>query len=196
LTTDVLDDISSFLENNDDYGKKLVYLANSNQKETPNINNFLKEWGMSIRQSEYIGETDPKNQLSNETAYWFKTNIIKNDYTSAIINPELPVSVFAANPIDILFANQGNVTVVDLLDTADTAFVMTDEFYTRLTEDPSAEPETDTFCIMAVSTISKTNDKNETVKSSVLILGSSEMLASTSTQSSYYSNADYFLAVL
>jgi hypothetical protein len=173
----------------------MVYLANSTQKETPNINNLLREWGLSIRQGVYVGETDPMNQLSTQTAYWFKTNLVRNDYTTAVANPELPVSVYAANPIDILFPNQGNVTTYDLLDTAGTAFVMTEEFNAALTEDPNAQPETGTFCVMALSNKFTFID-NKQVLSNVLVLGSSEMLDTTSTQSAYYSNADYFVSAI
>ncbi|MDR0943272.1 MAG: GldG family protein [Ruminococcus sp.] len=196
FTEKMIDDIYKYLENDGNYGKNLVYLANNAQKETPNFNTFLNEWGLSVRQGTMIGENDPQNLLTTQSLYWFKTNINTNDYTEGVSNTNLPVAVYAPSPIDILFPFHVNITTTDLLDTADTAFIVDDEFLTALEDDPSLTPETGTFSVMALSSKHTFDDDHNMIKSNILVIGSSEMMTSQVTSSSLYSNAEYFLSTV
>jgi hypothetical protein len=196
FTEKMIDDIYNYLENDGKYGKNLVYLTNNAQKETPNINNFLKEWGLSPRQGTMIGENDTQNLLTAQSYYWYKTKMVPGDYTVGVSNPTLPVAVFAATPIDILFPFQGIVTTTNLLDTADTAFAINEEFLTAVEADPSLAPEAGPFSVMALSSKHTFNENNEMIKSNVLVIGSSEMMTSTVTSSSQYSNAEYFISTV
>jgi hypothetical protein len=196
FTDKMIDDIYNYLENGGNYGKNLVYLASSAQKETPNINNFLREWGLSVRQGTMIGENDTQNLLTAQSLYWFKTKIAANDYTGGVSNTNLPVAVYAPAPIDILFPFQINVTTTDLLDTAPTAFYVDEEFLAALEADQSLTPETGIFSVMALSSKHTFNDDHEMIKSNVLVIGSSDMMTSQVTSSSQFANAEYFLSTV
>ncbi len=60
-----LDAISKFLENDGKLGKGLIYFADATCPELPNLNAYLKQWGISV-QSGMLFETDDSNHLVNE----------------------------------------------------------------------------------------------------------------------------------
>ncbi|MDR0974195.1 MAG: GldG family protein [Ruminococcus sp.] len=200
----IIDQIYNYLENDGKYGKNMVYLANSAQKQTPNINTFLREWGLSLRQGVVIGETDPQKLVTAQSEYWFQTRIntmnadgsASNPYAEGVSNTNLPTVVFAATPIDILFSNQGIVNTVPLLQTSDTAFADTSILDELNGVEPSTTKEQGIYTVMALSYKYSFNDNNEMIKSNVLVLGSSEMLDSTVTSSNNYSNAEYFISTV
>jgi hypothetical protein len=192
----VITQIYNYLENGGNYGKNLVYLANNAQKSTPNINNFLKEWGLSPLQGEYIGEMNQQNILSSATQFWFKSNVTPNDYTTGMSNTNIPIAAFAPVPIDILFETQNNVNVVPLVYTDETAYVVDEAFIKEREENQSAEPRTGKFCIMAVSNKYTFDDSQKMILSNVLVLGSSEMLQESVTALTYYSNGEYFISAV
>jgi hypothetical protein len=193
----MIDTLYNYLENGGNYGKNLVYLANNSQKLTPNINEFIKEWGISVRQGEFIAETNAQNYIDPMYPNWIKATIIANDYSGGVSNLNLPVNALNAVPLDILWEYQSNVTTVDLLDTAGTAYVIDEAYMEKLNEDPYTQPEeTGSYCIMATGNKYMFDDANVMVKSNVLVVGGSSMLSATSTQSSFYSNAEYFMSVV
>jgi hypothetical protein len=196
FTEKMIDDLYNYLENDGNYGKNLVYLANNAQKETPNINNFLKEWGLSVRQGTMIGENDPQNVIMADNIYWFKTKLVHNDYTGGVSNTNLPVAVYAPVPIDILFEFQVNVTTTDLLDTSDTALLIDDEFLAAVKADPTLTPESGISSVMALSSKHTFDDDHNMIKSNILVIGSSNMLTSQVTSSTLFSNAEYFLSTV
>ena len=49
--------IDAFLRNNGEYGKHLIYFASPLSPELPNLNAYLKEWGISVEKN-IVAETD------------------------------------------------------------------------------------------------------------------------------------------
>jgi hypothetical protein len=186
----------NYLENNGNYGKNLVYLANNAQRATPNINNFLKEWGLSPKQGAFVGELNEQNILSSNSTLYFKMDITENDYTKGISNLELPIATYAPVPIDILFETQDNVNVVPLIYSDETAYLYTEEFAAAFEADPNTAPIQDEYCIAAISNKFTFDDQSKMILSNILIFGSSDMLDSSFTGLSYYSNAEYFISAV
>jgi hypothetical protein len=194
----LINQIYEYLENDGKYGKNLVYLANSAQKETPNINTFLGEWGLSLRQGSIIGETNPQNLVTAQSSYWFQTKLTTNDdnkiYSEGSSNTNLPIVAFAPTPIDILFKNRGIVNTIDLLDTSSTAFVDASVLGGGTTDPATAEQGT--YPLMVLSYKYAFNEDNQMIRSNVLVIGSSEMLDSAITSSTSYGNGEYFISAV
>jgi hypothetical protein len=186
----------NYLENNGNYGKNLVYLMNNAQRATPNINNFLKEWGLSPKQGSFVGELNTQNILSANSTLYFKMNIEENDYTHGISNPELPIATYAPVPIDLLFETQDNVTVVPLIHTDETAYLYTEEFAAAYAEDPNTPPIQGEYYIAALANKFTFNDDHQMILSNIFVIGSSEMMDASFTNLTYYSNAEYFISTV
>ncbi|MDR0987466.1 MAG: GldG family protein [Ruminococcus sp.] len=198
----IIDQIYDYLENDGKYGKNMVYLANNSQKATPNINTFLREWGLSLRQGVIVGETNPQRLVTAQSQFWYQTKIDPmnadrsdvNPYAEGVSNTNLPVVVYAATPIDLLFTNQGIVNTVPLLQTDDTAFA--DASLLDAEQGTTTATESGVFTVMALSYKYSFNENNEMIKSNVLVLGSSEMVDSTVTSSTSYANGEYFMSTV
>jgi hypothetical protein len=187
--------IYDFMENGGNYGRNMIYLANTNQKDMTNINNYISEWGLSIESGSVIGETDNENILSSLSSFYIKTQITPNDYSANVANMDLPVALYYSAPIDFLFSNMSNVRTYDLLSTAPTSVKITTEMMMSGEQISVADLTKSSYSVMALA------DKyafveNEQVKSNLLVVGGSDMFDSSITQASYYNNADYFLSVV
>jgi hypothetical protein len=195
FTEKMIDDIYNYLENDGKYGKNLVYLANSGQKETPNLNNFLREWGLSVRQGNMIAENNAQNLVTAQSIFWFTTQLQEGDYTGGVSNTNLPIVTYAPNPIDILFQNQGIVATTDLLDTSDTAVVINDEIFADI-QATQTLPAGEKLSIMALSSKHMFDENSKMIKSNVLVMGSSNMLTMDVTSSPQFANSEYFISIV
>lgn len=197
FSEELIDKLYTFMENDGNYGKNMIYLANVTQNATPNIDAFLAEWGISVGGG-VVGETDTQNLASGTSAYALRAYISENDYTSGIPSEtmESPVAVVNARPLDILFEHSGNISTVSLLSTADTAFVMTDEMMAEM-QDSGKLPDFDTRSVPVMALSNKyTFIDNQQVLSNLLVLGTDELLNSTLTSQTYYNNGDYFVSIV
>lgn len=57
IDNDNLTKLDKFLDNNGAFGKNILYFASAYQSETPNIDAFLADWGMSVERS-LVGQSD------------------------------------------------------------------------------------------------------------------------------------------
>jgi hypothetical protein len=202
LPENIIDQIYSYLENDGKYGKNLVYLSNAAQKQTPNINTFLREWGLSVRQGVVIGENNPQLLVTAQSPFWYTTTINPmntdnsdvNPYAEGVSNTNLPVVVYAANPIDILFPYQGIVNTASLLQTSPTAF--TDASMLDAETGTTTASEEGVFNVMAASYKYTFDDDHNMIKSNVLVIGSSRMVDSAITGSTTYANGEYFMSAV
>jgi hypothetical protein len=192
----VIDRIYTFMENGGNYGKNMVYLANSAQKDTTNIKNYIREWGLELRTDSFVGESDTANIINPLSEYYFKVPITANDYTTNLPNPNLPVAVYYSSPIEILYANMSNVLTADLLQTPPTTFALTPELDENGQLLANSAITEGSYSLMAMGTKYMFNDDNQRIVSNLLVIGGSEMLDGSLTGSTYYNNAEYFLSVV
>lgn len=198
---DLVDKLYNFLENGGTYGKNLIYLANAAQKDTPNIDAFLAEWGIEVSKG-VIGDLDTNNLASNSTYYAIKNYITDNDYSKNVAQKDLPVVSYFARPVKLLFESSGSVTTVPLLSTADTAYVLTQEMQDSYNESGVEPSDADIKSLQGVyNTIALANkyafdSDNNRRDSNVLVYGSSNMLDENITGAAYYNNGDYFVSAV
>ncbi len=197
FTEDTIKTLYDYMENGGNYGKNLIYLANSSQKPTANIDAFLAEWGFQIG-TEVIGETDQYNLMTQDTLYAIKNfiDMNENEYAKNVAQADLPVVAFRSRPVNLLFSNNGNVSAKSLLSTADTAFLFTNDMQAQIENGEQPTIVNGTYNTMAISTKYVFNDDNEYITSNFLVVGGSEMLDSGLTSASFYNNGDYFISAV
>ena len=193
----LIDTLYEFMENGGNYGKNMIYLASAYQNATPNIDAFLAEWGIKIGDG-IVGETNTQNLASATSAYAIRSYIEQNDYTGGIPAEtfDSPVVAYNARPVETLFDTFGNVTAVDLLKTADTAFVMTNEMMTEMSETGELpEFEEHSIGLMALSNKYVFID-NKQVLSNLVVFSTDYILDESFTSQTYYNNGDYFISIV
>lgn len=88
LGAEQLAKLDKFLDNNGNYGKTAVYFASTVQPKTPNIDEFLGDWGLSVGY-EVIGQSDERFLTSADTLYAHLQKICDTEYTKTVFNSGL-----------------------------------------------------------------------------------------------------------
>jgi hypothetical protein len=194
-----IESFQKFLENGGNYTKNIVYLAHPGQTQMTNTDNFLYDWGVKINRGNFIAETNTANLVSTQSLYYIKTfmNIYDNEFITGVANPELPVIVNRAMPIEISGTGESGITsVITLLETDDTSVILNDEILTMLAANPEMEIAGARYPVMTVSRKGVKQESSGRNFSHVLVISSSEMLSPTFTGASYYNNSSYFVSIL
>ncbi len=117
--------LDKFLDNGGAFGKNLMYFASVSQPETPNIDAFLKDWGIEVGFSE-IGMSDENYLISNFTLYAHLQKICDTNYAGDTYGSSL--YTFGANirPVIQLWDEgaRGNIEQEILMQTYDKAFLV------------------------------------------------------------------------
>lgn len=191
---DVINKLYNFLDNGGNLGKNLIYIADYSQKVTSNIDDFLAEWGIKVEEG-VVGDQD-SNNLIGQSLYMIRNNIVENEFSENVAQAALPVIDYQSRPITILFDTKDTRSTAALLQTKDTAFVMTEELKQVISEGTVPEIPTAVQTTMAIGRKYIFDKDNNQVYSNVLVVGSSETLDETFTSTTYYNNGEYFLSIL
>lgn len=122
---DNLTKLDKFLDNGGHFGKNVLYFASTAQPQTPNIEQFLNDWGLSVGYSG-VGQTDASHCMGSGVGYyWHYQNVQSTDYAGDAAGS--PLYFYAANirpVIQIWGGSKGSVEQEVLLTTYDGAFLM------------------------------------------------------------------------
>ncbi len=197
FSPELIDKLYNFMENGGNYGKNMVYLASVSQNDTPNIDAFLAEWGIVVKTG-IVSDNNEQNIIPGSNGYGFASYIKENDYTGGIAedNMEAPVLVYYGRPIELLFANSGNVSTLSLLDTDETGVAITEEIIMAAQETGETPDITEEAVPVVVLSNKYTFIDNAQVLSNLVVFSSDEMLGSGFTETTYYNNGDYFVSIV
>jgi ABC-type uncharacterized transport system involved in gliding motility auxiliary subunit len=125
FTTTSIDKLQKFLENGDQYGKYMLYVASASQSAAlPNLDAFLDEWGIKIS-TDVIMETN-NNQaqyvnLAIGIQYPCPLGIIDiEEYSTNLDNQQKPIVLPYSRPIEILWETNSNRSVESIISTSAT----------------------------------------------------------------------------
>lgn len=171
--------LDSFLDNGGEYGKTVMYFASTVQPKTPNIDEFLSDWGLSVG-FEAIGQSDESCLTSADTLYAHLQQICDTEYTKTVFGSGL--YTFGIHMRPVYAEENGTADCVTLMKTFDGAFLYPlDKGLAESFDVDKAERGEYNDAIVS----SRTN--TDGVKSRVCAIGS-EMFASNAYMS--YSNSD------
>ncbi len=189
LSEDVLKKIDSFLYNNGEYGRTLIYSADVNQPELPNLEVFLREWGIQIDKGA-VFETDENNVYGYQPYYPF-TKYTDDTFVTLLRDQSKKVLVPLARPITKLFDFKDNKTVTQLLDFTSTTGVRPENAGENFTTDDSIRRGP--MPAMLFSTLTVGSDVKP---SQVLVSPSTAMFSSTMLGNTSIANSEYLIAIL
>lgn len=109
--------LDKFLEND---GKTVFYFASTLQPETPNIEEFLSDWGLSVGYS-VIGQHDTQYLMSSITLYAHLQQVFDTDYTHSSYGKNLYMPGADLRPI--ITTDRAGITLTPLVKTYDKAFL-------------------------------------------------------------------------
>lgn len=112
--------LDKFLDNGGKYGKNVIYFAGVSQPRTPNIDEFLGDWSISVGYY-YVGQQDANYLISPLTAYAHRLRINSSKYTTDIYGS--PLYTLGADMRPVFLENDGKADTSILLKTYDNAFL-------------------------------------------------------------------------
>lgn len=191
LSEDALKKLSDFLYNNGNYGKMLIYTADGSRLSMPNMNTFLKEWGIAVGDG-MILEMDANRAYQNP--YNPIADYVDTNYKNLLIDSSMPMLMPVAHPLQKLYDSKDNYANDVLLQFGATSKLVPSDTNSNF-DINKAQNGPFPAMLLCTKTIYD-NSGAEKAKSEVLVSSSTEMLDSYCLQNSSLSNSKYLINVL
>lgn len=182
--------LDKFLDNGAQFGKTMMYFASAQQPQTPNIDSFLSEWGLSVGYS-VIGQSDENYLISNYTAYAHLQQISDTEYAGTAYGNSLYTFGADLRPVIQIWdgGSRGTVETQVLMTTYDKAFL----YPLDLGDDEKFsydEAESGVFndAVVAYKVHSDTQELSR-----LAVFGSTQLSSSTFMSLSNANNQDFFI---
>ena len=184
LDEKIVEKLSTWLSNDGKYGRSLIYVPTADIGEMPNLDDFLKEWGMSIDRG-YVFETDETALVNASSPYAFTVSY-GDYYKDNLKNSKIPVVVSESHAVNITDENTAHA----LLKTTDKAGVLPIDADKSWNYKDAITGNGENVAAEGVMT-------NEDKKSSrVVVFGSYVMFSDTIMQYNSFNNSAYFMNVI
>lgn len=175
--------IKDFLNNNGNYGKDLIYVANPTDIESPNLDALLEEWGMKMAEG-VVAETDSSKLPYSQDYYTSILDYSNTEYTEGLKDSTLSLIGGEIVPVEITNEN----TATTLLQTSTSAKLRL--FSTANDENfDFANVESQQYNAAAVGT--KTS--GDETSSNVVVFGSNLVFNSYAIKLPTYNNGSYIV---
>ena len=191
-TEDELRKLDRYLQNDDEYGHSLLYLPGAAQPETPNLNAFLADWGISVDEG-IVYQTDYA-KLVTMSNYWSAADYTEMVYAKSAVDRRLLSVVPEARPLSMLYESKDRITVSAPLVFGESAVVAPLEFDETWSPDMAERRGPIPAFIAATATRYSAAQRKE-VASNVLVFGSFEFIGQSLLSSRTVGNAEYILNV-
>lgn len=184
LDEKIVEKLSTWLSNDGKYGRSLIYVPTADMGEMPNLDDFLKEWGMSIDRG-YVFETDETALVNASSPYAFTVSY-GDYYKDNLKNSKIPVVVSESHAVNITDENTAHA----LLKTTNKAGVLPIDADKSWDYKDAITGNGENVAAEGVMT-------NEDKKSSrVVVFGSYIMFSDTIMQYNSFNNSAYFMNVI
>lgn len=185
--------LDAFLVNGGAYGKQMIYIANPNQAELPNLEAFLAEWGIGFEDGVTV-ETDTNRIYYNEYFSIQDSDSIDLDFIGRTEALKAPILMHNVRPIKVLFEAQNLRSTKVLCSTYDSSVLAP----LNAPEDwDAANEQKKAFnTIVAGQRETDTTDVNEIEHSTVVAFASSDMFASGIGDSDTFGNSQFTVSLL
>ncbi|MBD5129217.1 MAG: hypothetical protein HDT43_04760 [Ruminococcaceae bacterium] len=182
-----LSKLDKYLDNGGAYGKNVFYFASTSQPETPNIESFLNDRGVSVGYYR-IGQSDANYLISSMTLFAHLQQIKDTDYTQDVLDSSLYTLGADLRPVYVLDRSSNDREV--LMTTYDNAFLY--PLGVGLDENFSIDSaESGTFNDIVMSSHVHTNG----AKSRLLVVGSDQLSGSSFLSYNNANNPEFFLGI-
>ena len=184
-----LDAIDVFLENDGNYQKNFMVFGSTSSPNTPNLNEFLEEWGIKVEDG-MAYETNSTYRLSDGQSMMLFNK--KANFTKSINESELSYYCGDNVAIKSLYETQGSRTSHVLMSTSEYAVKAPKGVsgYTASSTDELGE-----MPVVIVTQDAKYNDNYDEISSHVAYFASTDFIDEVWTQFTDNGNMDFAIAV-
>lgn len=193
LTADQVKKLETYLDNDSQFGKSLIFIASATDEIGPVLKNFLADWGMEIGDG-LVTETNTSNiyqQYGIPMPAMMNVSVADNEIASAMRNPNLALVSDNARPVNALFESKDN-RIVKILAQSPTTTVL-NPLNSEGFDATTAEQQSYNVAVMGTKT---RLINNESHISSVAVFGSAGMASSSLLQQGSFSNGDFMVSVV
>lgn len=193
LPASSVDNISKFLDNDGKLGRSLIYVASNMQKDTPNIDALLAEYGLQV-DSGIVYDMETRNMVSTSDGNYgmFVFPSQSDPYSQYLTNFKNPVFVPRPSPITLLYDTKDSRETFSLLSTAATSIIVPEDAGQDF--DPSKQQQAAQTVLAVGSRYVYDNDKK--VTSNIMACGSLDLMNSAWLQESSIINQEYMLSAI
>ena len=187
-----LEVLDSFLNNDGKKGKTLLYFPSTINKELPNLEEFLSEWGINYLDGT-LYETNENNHMPDESTNIGLTNK-QTDYTASV-NDAKSIYICGNNaPMSVAFESFKNRSTSVLMSSSDTTVIKPSDSGTDWT--PSSSDTKQSYPTALLCAETSYDDDNNKLTSCVVAFSSVDFIGSTWTQYSSVGNLDLSVALI
>lgn len=190
---EVIEKLEAFLLNGEELGKNFIYFASPDQGETPNIQAFLEENGISVG-SGAVYETN-NSRIYNNNPFYSVVDYVSDEFYKNLKNKNIFPTVPRSRPLSILWEGQGYITTASMLNFANTCVIRPAD----APEDwqPSQSDMDEGRTIPALVRSSRIRyEGTETIDSTIIVSGSANIIESSLLSKTNLSNAEYLISVV
>lgn len=181
-----LDKVDKFLFNDGKLGRQLIYVADYGQSDTPNIDEFLKEYGLEIGKG-VVCETYQSNYYQQN--YYTIATEISDDFRQDMTNASPELLVLSSRPVNPLYEEDGMIKTFKYVSSSKDAYTMDTLSQETLTKGQQ------NYVVLA-SKASFGVDNDDTYYSNILAIGGSSIIADQVLAYNQYQNREYILSVI
>jgi hypothetical protein len=193
LSEDALRKLDNFLYNDGDYGKTLFYTADVTQDSLPNLEMFLKEWGLIIGEGA-VFETTAERTYQYQP-YYPVAEYVDQTYQDQLIDPSTPVLMPLARPLDLVYETRGSNVNEVLLQFTETSGVRPPEAIDSFSVDQAERWGPIPALILASRRVYGTAGVTQ-ARSNIVLSASTAMLDDFSIQNTSLANSQYLLNLI
>lgn len=184
-----LDKIDKWLDNGGHYGKNLVYVPSTSYVETPILDSFLADWGISLGKG-YLYQTDSNHAFANMPVYQV-LELQESDYSTDIDTTTKMTYGISMRPITLLFDEYSNYYTTAILNSYDGAVLQpfdADESWTA-----ADASEIGAYPVIAESKKVQFEGGSEAIYSRVFVFGGSGLLDTYFLSATQANNAEIMM---
>lgn len=183
--------LDSFLENDGNYGKTLMYTGDPGQLSFNNLGVFLREWGIDV-QSGSVFETD-ENRVYNYQPFYGIVDYVDLEFADKLLSSTVPMLAPLSRPLEVIFEMRNNYSTRVLAQFGKTSGVRPED----APENFTAAMATRRGPIPALVLATRRSDGTANAKASYLLVsGSTAIIDTFALTNASFSNSEYLLNVL
>ncbi|MBR1750168.1 MAG: GldG family protein [Ruminococcus sp.] len=181
-----LDKVDKFLLNDGKLGRQLIYVADTGQSDTPNIDEFLKEYGLEIGRG-VVCETYAANHVTN--SYYTIATDISEDFTQDMTSSNPALLMLGSRPVKALYEEDGMIKTFPYVKSTQDAYTM------DIQSQEVLEKGVQNYIVLS-SKAAFGVENDDTYYSNVLAIGSANILDDRVLAYDQYQNREYILSVV
>ncbi len=182
--------VSDFLLNDGKLEKDALYIASVQQGDTPNLDEFLEEYGIKVEKSLLL-EGD-QNRYYGGMPYATSPLIVSKNYMQDMATEDYLLYMPTARPINLLFEEQGMIITEAFAQSSSDAVTCS---YDEQGFDASDIVDRGTQTSIAIASKASFLEE-DTVYSNIMVIGSEAFLEDEVLQTASFQNSEYVISLL